>query len=221
MYLVLLINILLSQLNLEWDGDKLIYSFECDGKISHYEIETSFENVLKFLGINECEFHNITTMKGHYEVIKDCFIMNTKPFYKYSELLTNDHLEFITSFQLYALIRHKQKNPIPTGKDLDSYIDGYFNCNLTELRAKLLDHSICPLKDKFNGKLAMRWVDKLKPGKVLEETMIGFKESIVANHSITFNNFLLLNTHVGVRIEFLNYYYSLLCFDSFEDDLPF
>jgi hypothetical protein len=222
MYLVLLVNILLSQLNLEWDGNKLVYAFEYKGKIIYYEIETSFEDILEFLGIESKEWHNIISIKEHYDVIKNCFIMNTYVFYKYSHSLTHKQLEFLTEFQMYALLDYKKNdNLIPKDKDLDSYIDGYFNSNIAILKEKLALHSACPMKDKFNGKLAIKWINELGPGELLKDTLIGFKNDIKANYKLTFNNFLLLNSHISVKLAFITYYRSLLPFNSFEDDLPF
>lgn len=224
MYIVFLINRILSQLNLEWTGTDLVYTFHLFGGHVKYKIETTFEEVLEFLGIELTRpLHDITTSYEHLEVIKDCLYMNTDPFY--NEKIEEDNqrlLSFLDDFQYRLMLSYREgDNKIPSEYDMLTVIDTFFDTELLDVSKEFDIHSLRSDKDKFNGKLLMSWNKELKPGKLLRETIGEFKEYIEKSNEMIFTNWLKITSHKDVKNTFVWFSKVSFPFDIDEGDMPF
>lgn len=196
--LVTLVNCLLKQFNLEWTPIGLRYTVKLQyGRMDCFVTE-DFNKVLSFIDVIPPTTFELEDL--YY------FIVNSKYYNKHLFVQqTQDHFDHVI-YEFRLLIR-KLKPQEPKIHDKGVLmtlrnIDTHFNTNITASKLALDKvNNAVKLRDKFNGKLVMRWAT-LTQGPLLAKTIESFKTHIELKHKIGFNSFLSRSTPTEIRKEF-------------------
>jgi len=159
-----------------------------------------------FLGIKiEMPYYTIKTVKEHFDLIKFTRYWNPDlKFSTYNGFKNYDH-SFFEEFDYYTSITGKiGYGKIPIDNEFTKRIKIYF-----QSKTPIEPHELLPLKDKFNGHLAMQWRQELKPGLILKEVIENYREHVEENYHMSFNNFLILNSNKNIRANFIIFYSNL------------
>ena len=213
MYLIFFINRLLNQFNLTWTSLGLNYTHKLKYGEVTFHVPASFEQVLHFLGINkEYNILDFKTSKDYFTFLLESSYLNKNCFN--IELSTKDNTlnTLYEEFKYYLTLDTSIKYKVLPDNIILS-IDTYFKTNL-EKKIKLLDTTnYIPNKSKFNGKLVLKWIPELKPGKALGDFINEFKQDIENKKQISFDEYVRSHSYNAIKSNIINYYYNLFVFD--------
>ncbi len=191
-----ILNIILSQFNLEWNNSKgLLYKYS--GTI-HIQINTGIIKVFEFIGIHEDITSEIPDDKL-VELFAKSNKIDTGALSLSIEMFDGNSLEHKILKDLVE--NHKGISCIPFNDYIEE-IEKYFEIDLKGQIQKAEEQES---KNKFNGNLVMYWMPEVKKGPVVKDTMKDFIEHIEISKNIPFKSYVKLTKHKDIKEDFLSY----------------
>lgn len=167
-----------------------------------YVVTRNEEEVFRFLGLPSDpsieHFTNIT-------------------WYKQKSLRKNLNNKILISFyteyvEQKKVVRFKKHKTFSTEKNLEE-IESFFKVKIEDV-PKHLPHilpkgmSLKKIRNKFNGKLVMKW-SGLKPGRLLSEVIEDFRKHAEFESGVGFLDYLNNSAPFKIRKDFLCFYFKL------------
>lgn len=210
MEIIQLINLILANINLNWDNrNGLTYRHNTFTEI---KIQASFKQVLDFLKI-PIDI-DLSVERSPLEMA----MLLTK-----NNIISRDTIKFAISVEeegtfIYDTLVRMQL--YATGKILpfdtitiEKVIEDYFDVNLPSAKEKT---NKTLTKSKINGKVLMYWVDDIKQGREVQNSMKEFIDHIIWDKKIPFKTYVKITPTKEIKKDFLNF--IDMNFKEFEDN---
>lgn len=193
---LIVINALLSQFNLRWDDDFLVYYSKLNHEVVEIEISPDFNDVLKLLGLPndigsniEYDAHAIATSR----------YFNWKVLKKYSPQL-KPFLDVLSDFN-YESSKH-----IGDKLDVIKSLKKHLKYDISYLVWSIIpkNYSKKESRNKFNGHLVKHWL-KVDDVTVVTTTIIEFKQYIKSIDYNCFDYYVYSTSSKQIRQDFLTF----------------
>ena len=191
-----ILNIILSQFNLEWNNSKgLLYKYS---DTVHIQIKTDIIKVFGFIGIHEDITSEIPDNKLA-ELFAKSNKIDTGALSLSIGMFNENSLEH--KILSYLIENNKGYSCIPFDDYIEE-IEKYFEIDLKEQIEKAEEQES---KNKFNGNLVMYWMPEVKKGPIVKDTMKEFIEHIEISKNMPFKSYVKLTKHKNIKEDFLSY----------------
>ena len=191
-----ILNIILSQFNLEWNNSKgLLYKYS---DTIHIQIKTDIIKVFGFIGIHEDITSEIPDNKLA-ELFAKSNKIDTGALSLSIGMFNENSLEH--KILLYLIENNKGYSCIPFDDYIEE-IEKYFEIDLKEQIEKAKEQES---KTKFNGNLVMYWMPEIKKGPIVKDTMKEFIAHIEISKNMPFKSYVKITKHKDIKEDFLSY----------------
>ena len=191
-----ILNIILSQFNLEWNNSKgLLYKYS---DTIHIQIKTDIIKVFGFIGIHEDITSEIPDNKL-VELFAKSNKIDTGALSLSIGMFNENSLEH--KILLYLIENNKGYSCIPFDDYIEE-IEKYFEIDLKEQIEKAKEQES---KTKFNGNLVMYWMPEIKKGPIVKDTMKEFIAHIEISKNMPFKSYVKITKHKDIKEDFLSY----------------
>lgn len=191
-----ILNIILSQFNLEWNNSKgLLYKYS---DTIHIQIKTDIIKVFGFIGIHEDITSEIPDNKLA-ELFAKSNKIDTGALSLSIGMFNENSLEH--KILLYLIENNKGYSCIPFDDYIEE-IEKYFEIDLKEQIEKAKEQES---KTKFNGNLVMYWMPEIKKGPIVKDTMKDFIAHIEISKNMPFKSYVKITKHKDIKEDFLSY----------------
>lgn len=191
-----ILNIILSQFNLEWNNSKgLLYKYS---DTIHIQIKTDIIKVFGFIGIHEDIASEIPDNKLA-ELFAKSNKIDTGALSLSIGMFNENSLEH--KILSYLIENNKGYSCIPFDDYIEE-IEKYFEIDLKEQIEKAKEQES---KTKFNGNLVMYWMPEIKKGPIVKDTMKEFIAHIEISKNMPFKSYVKITKHKDIKEDFLSY----------------
>ena len=191
-----ILNIILSQFNLEWNNSKgLLYKYS---DTIHIQIKTDIIKVFGFIGIHEDITSEIPDNKLA-ELFAKSNKIDTGALSLSIGMFNENSLEH--KILSYLIENNKGYSCIPFDDYIEE-IEKYFEIDLKEQIEKAKEQES---KTKFNGNLVMYWMPEIKKGPIVKDTMKEFIAHIEISKNMPFKSYVKITKHKDIKEDFLSY----------------